>query len=218
MNVSNPPLPNSLAQSHNDNNVNAVADTTAILQTKAWLEQIVIGLNFCPFAKKEFVNNTIHYVDSQQTKIASAIDELASQFEHLANNPQLETSLVIYSQGFTDFEHYLELLDYSQDLLEDMDFEGEFQLASFHPDYCFADQSVDDVTNFTNKSPWPTLHIIREQSMSKVLATYKQPEQIPLNNMALARDKGYQFFAHCLASIKQKTVTDSSDGQSSEQK
>ncbi|MBO9491383.1 DUF1415 domain-containing protein [Endozoicomonas sp. G2_1] len=218
MNVSNPSLPNSLAQSHKDNNVNAVADTTAILQTKAWLEQIVIGLNFCPFAKKEFVNNTIHYVDSQQIKITSAIDELASQFEHLANNPQLETSLVIYSQGFTDFEHYLELLDYSQDLLEDMGFEGEFQLASFHPDYCFADQSVDDVTNFTNKSPWPTLHIIREQSMSKVLATYKQPEQIPLNNMSLARDKGYQFFAHCLASIKQKTANGSSDGQSRDQK
>ena len=214
MNVSNPPLPNSLAQSHKD----AVADTTAILQTKAWLEQIVIGLNFCPFAKKEFVNNTIHYVDSQQIKITSAIDELASQFEHLANNPQLETSLVIYSQGFTDFEHYLELLDYSQDLLEDMGFEGEFQLASFHPDYCFADQSVDDVTNFTNKSPWPTLHIIREQSMSKVLATYKQPEQIPYNNMALARDKGYQFFANCLASIKQTTVIDSSASKSPERK
>ena len=216
MNVSNLPLSNSLVQHQTD--VNAVADTTAILQTKAWLEQIVIGLNFCPFAKKEFVNNTIHYVDSQQTKIASAIDELASQFEHLANNPQLETSLVIYSHGFTDFEHYLELLDYSQDLLEDMGFEGEFQLASFHPDYCFADQSVDDVTNFTNKSPWPTLHIIREKSMSKVLATYKQPEQIPLNNMALARDKGYQFFASCLASIKQKTAIGSSDGQSSKQK
>lgn len=175
--------------------MNTKANTSpVILATQEWLKEIIIGLNFCPFAKKEWINNTIDYYVSEQAKLKKALAELHEQCEKLANSPNTETSLLIYDGGFRDFNTYLELVDYANEFLVEWGFEGVFQLASFHPEYCFADDDYDDAANYTNRSPFPMIHLIRESSMERVLAVYKNPELIPENNMTLARSKGTDYF------------------------
>ncbi|MCO4798437.1 MAG: DUF1415 domain-containing protein [Colwelliaceae bacterium] len=176
----------------------------AISKTKQWLEQVIIGLNFCPFAKKELVNNTIQYHVCPQVRIEKALEEFAQQCEYLEKHPEVETTLFICSLGFRDFETYLDLVDYANDLLIDLGYEGIFQIASFHPDYIFEGEDVDDASNYTNRSPLPTLHLIREESMARVLAVYDKPEQIPENNIALSREKGSKFFQQILKQIHRR--------------
>ena len=176
----------------------------AILKTKKWLEQIIIGLNFCPFAKKEFVNNTIHYHICSDVRLEKTLTAFAQQCEYLIAHPEIETSLFICSLGFRDFEQYLDLVDYANQLLEDLGHEGTFQIASFHPDYVFEGENKADASNFTNRSPLPILHILREESMSKVLRVYDQPELIPDNNIALAREKGSHYFKQILKNIHRR--------------
>ncbi len=173
-----------------------------IEQTQQWLEQVIIGLNFCPFAKKEFVNQSIYYHLSVQEQLKSALVEFLTQCHYLRDNPEIETSLLIYSQGFRDFNRFLDLVDYANELIVDYDFEGIFQIATFHPEYCFADADYDDASNYTNRSPYPTLHLLREQSMERVLSIYKNPEAIPTSNIALAEKKGANYFKALLQKIK----------------
>ena len=175
-----------------------------ITQTKQWLAQVIVGLNFCPFAKKELVNDSIHYQLSKHTKIDHALTELIGQCAYLQQHIEIETTLVIYSDGFKSFESYLNLVSYAEEFLIASGFEGVFQLASFHPDYYFDGEDFDDAANFTNRSPYPTLHIIREKSMERVLSVYKNPEKIPENNIALARKKGCEFFIKLLKEIKKE--------------
>ena len=170
-------------------------------QTKEWIAQIIVGLNFCPFAKKELVNNAIYYYVSDQQKLKNALNEFVDQCRYLANNPSIETSLLVFSNGFADFQRYLALVDYCNDLLFNEGYEGVFQIASFHPNYCFEGDDYDDAANFTNRSPYPTLHLIREASMEKVLSVYKNPEEIPENNISLARQKGHLFFEKVLKNL-----------------
>jgi len=173
-----------------------------ITQTKKWIDNVIVGLNFCPFAKKEVVNNTIHYYVSQQKKLKPALTELIEQCVLLKNEPTIETSLIIFDEGFKSFEQYLTLVDYATEVLIDAGFEGEFQLATFHPEYYFDGAEFDDAENYTNRSPYPTLHLLREASLTRVLTTYKNPEDIPENNMRLAQQKGRLYFEEMLHHIK----------------
>lgn len=172
-----------------------------ILKTKQWLEEIIIGLNFCPFAKKEFVGNKIDYVLSSAVTITKAANEVLERCFWLQQHKEAETSLLLFNQGFDDFQYYLDVVDEATNLLFDNGFEGEFQLASFHPDYCFAGEKSTDPANYTNRSPLPIIHIIREESLSKVLSVYKHPEQIPEDNILLAREKGNNYFEQVLQAI-----------------
>ncbi|WP_286261849.1 DUF1415 domain-containing protein [Thalassotalea atypica] len=174
----------------------------AISQTKAWLDEVVIGLNFCPFAKKEFVNNTIAYAVSAHSQLKLALEEVALQFELLAHDAEIETSLLIFTDGYLQFERFLDLVDYSNDLLIDLGFEGIFQLANFHPDYFFEGEPLDSASHYTNRSPYPTLHFIREKSMERALNHYPNPELIPENNIALTQEKGCDYFEQILKRIK----------------
>ncbi|WP_206485676.1 DUF1415 domain-containing protein [Thalassotalea sp. G2M2-11] len=176
----------------------------AIVKTQQWLEQVIIGLNFCPFAKKEFVNNTIHYYVCPQARLESALAEFAEQLHYLDQHPEVETTLFICSLGFREFTHYLDLVDYANELLVELGFEGVFQIASFHPDYVFEGEAPDDASNYTNRSPLPTLHLIREQSMARVLSVYPDPELIPEQNIALAREKGSRYFSQILKRIHRR--------------
>jgi len=176
----------------------------AVIKTKQWLEQIIIGLNFCPFAKKEFVNNTICYHICAQARLEKTLEEFAEQLTVLAEKPEVETSLFICSLGFRDFEDYLDLVDYANELLVDLGYEGIFQIASMHPEYVFEGEEPDDAANYTNRSPLPLLHIIREASMSKVLSVYNEPEMIPENNIELAREKGAKYFQQILKQIHRR--------------
>lgn len=180
-------------------------ESDVVLATKQWLEEIIIGLNFCPFAKKEFVNNTICYFESETEQVKPALHELIEQCRYLQAHDELETTLIIYNNGFRSFERYLDLVEYGNDLLVDSGFEGIFQLASMHPEYCFADEDFDDASNFTNRSPFPIIHIIREASMARVLSVYSNPEQIPDNNIASAHAKGANFFQEVLKRIHQQS-------------
>ncbi|MBL4764666.1 MAG: DUF1415 domain-containing protein [Colwellia sp.] len=179
-------------------------EQSAVLATKQWLDEIVIGLNICPFAKKEFVNNTIHYHLSKTEQVKPALHELIEQCRYLQSHDELETTLIIYGNGFRSFDRYLDLVDYANDLLVDSGFEGIFQLASMHPEYCFDGEDYDNASNFTNRSPYPILHIIREASMSRVLSVYNEPEKIPENNIKLTHQKGANFFQQVLTRIHQK--------------
>ncbi|GHF90830.1 DUF1415 domain-containing protein [Thalassotalea marina] len=184
--------------------MNKLNEQQAIEATKLWLEKIIIDLNFCPFAKKEFVNNTVHYHVHSSQDLKRAIEDFAKQCLYLSNHAEIETTLFICNQGFDDFEDYLDLLDIANEMVFSLGFEGIFQLASFHPDYVFEGEDKNDASNSTNRSPLPTIHIIREESMEKVLAVYKNPENIPTNNIALAREKGSDFFKNVMNEILSK--------------
>lgn len=176
----------------------------AIAKSQQWLEEVIIGLNFCPFAKKEFVNNTIHYHVCAQARLDKALEELVAQIMFLDETPEVETTLFVCSLGFRNFEKYLDLVDYANEVLIDLGYEGVFQIASFHPDYVFDGEDENDASNYTNRSPLPTLHLIREASMEKVLSLYSQPELIPENNIELARDKGSSYFKSVLKKINRR--------------
>lgn len=167
--------------------------------TQKWVKEVIMKYNICPFARKEVENNSIRYVVIEQTKIKMVIKNLISECELLNTQDKVETSLLILPRGFEGFYDYLNLVDRANDALLDNGYEGQYQLASFHPDYCFEDAPQDDVANYTNRSPYPTLHIIREASMEKALSEYRDPESIPERNIAFARKKGCDFFEKLLA-------------------
>lgn len=155
------------------------------LEIWRWLDDVVIGLNLCPFAKKPRSNQQIKVVVSQQRKNKALLNAFVQELELLAKTPpeQTDTTVFAASHHLYDFYDYLDFLDLAQTKLEQLGFEGQFQLASFHPDYCFEGAAPQDRENLTNRSPYPIVHIIREDSMAKVLAKYPNPESIPEVNI-----------------------------------
>lgn len=175
-----------------------------IEQCQQWVSDIVVDLNFCPFAKKEVINNTVRYCVAKDLDDEKSLTVLAEELQHLKNHPQVETTLLILADGYAFFDDYLDLLDLAQQFLKISNLEGVFQIASFHPDYCFADTSVDDSGNYTNRAPWPILHLLREDSMTRAVSAHPDPDGIPERNIALCEQKGRQFFIDYLASLHQK--------------
>ncbi len=161
-----------------------------IAQTKYWLEHVVIGLNFCPFARPVFEKQAIHYQVSGATSLEKGLHELIAEARRLDRQSDIETTLLIFVAFLQDFEDFLDMLDIANDLLVEQGYAGVYQLASFHPEYCFAGSDETDPANYTNRSPYPMLHLIREQSIERALTQYKEPEGIPENNMKQARSLG----------------------------
>ena len=167
---------------------------TTISATKHWLEKIIIGFNFCPFAKKEFVNHSIHYEVVDDSNTEEQLMSLTHEFTRLDEHPDVETTLFILPKGLESFFDYLDFLQLATDLSIGLGYEGTYQLASFHPDYCFEDANQNDAENYTNRSPFPMIHIIREESLERVLEHYPEPENIPVRNVELARESGLEVF------------------------
>ena len=167
--------------------------------TKLWVDAMVIGQNLCPFAAPERSRGSIRYVVVQEQDLSAAMDGFLNELLFLQKSPEEEasTSLVIFPDGFEDFEVFLDLLDVAEDALVQSGVEGLFQLASFHPDYQFADLPTEDITNWTNRSPFPVLHIIREGQMGRVLDIYRSPDEIPERNVALMEKLGAQGLIKC---------------------
>lgn len=161
-----------------------------IEQTQRWIKSVVIDCNFCPFAAKVFFEKKIHYSVKSDVAMAECLDHLKEELNYLQLQTSIETSFVIYPTDFLDFEEYLNLVRKAEKLLIKENLDSVFQIASFHPDYCFADSEFEDAANYTNRSIYPMLHILREDSLTKVLKLFPNPEQIPLNNMDFARNKG----------------------------
>ncbi|WP_251358651.1 DUF1415 domain-containing protein [Kangiella sp. TOML190] len=173
-------------------------EAKAIQATKYWLLKTVIGFNFCPFAKRELIRNSIDYQVSDTLQTEDALYQLMEVFKRLDHHKTIETSLLIFERGFAKFEDYLDLLDYANQLLEQEDYTGIYQIASFHPNYIFDGVDQDDASNYTNRSPYPILHILREASLEKALQHLENPEEIPERNISLAQEKGTRVFEKVL--------------------
>ncbi len=180
----------------------AIEAINAVRQVTQWLEKTVIDLNFCPFARKPFDRGGIHFSVVVDRKDRQVLEQLLIECQALVSKPEYDTTLMILSSGYDDFYRYLELLDMAQQLLIMEGYEGEFQLASFHPHYCFDGVDYDDASNFTNRSPYPLLHIIREAQLEEALLVYPNADMIPENNIQTARNKGSAYFESILQEIK----------------
>lgn len=163
---------------------------TIIQQTKNWLSNVIIEHSICPFAKRVYDNQNIHYHVIDSDNMQTQLEQLILQCEAMDDDENKKTSLFILSKGLTDFENYLDLLEISTELMIKQGYEGVYQLASFHPNYRFDGASIDDASNYTNRSPYPMLHILRETSIEKALANYPNPEKIPEKNIELTRELG----------------------------
>ncbi len=172
-----------------------------IAQVRKWLQDVVIGFNFCPFARREFDAGRVRYrvFDGRKTRLALAT--VLEELRFLDKHEEIETTLLIFADGWGDFYSYLALLDAAQQILEDAAYEGVYQLASFHPDYVFEGEDVDDASNFTNRSPLPLLHLLRESSIERAIASDPNVDQIPERNKQLARAKGAEFWRSLLRSL-----------------
>jgi len=168
-------------------------DHDIIKQTESWIKQVVIDCNFCPFAAKALLKKTIHYSVHNQITDKDCLLILEQEVNYLNTNNHLETTFIIFETDFKDFDSYLILVNKAERWLSNNNYDGIYQLASFHPDYCFEGADDLDPANYTNRSIYPMLHLLREESITKVLAFYKNPESIPHNNIAFAQHKGLQY-------------------------
>lgn len=169
-----------------------ITSELAVQHTKNWLKTFIITHNICPFAKRVYDENSIHYEVIKNAQIEEQLQVLITICKQLDADNKIETSLLIYPHGLEDFDDYLDFLAMANALLEKQGYEGVYQLASFHPSYCFEGVDEDDASNYTNRSPYPTLHLIREASLEKVLMNYPEPEKIPLRNIEYTRQLGSQ--------------------------
>lgn len=155
-----------------------------------WLDTIIIAHNFCPFAKRERDRDSIRYALAASPKLEQCLQMVADELIYLDDNPRTETSLLIFASGFENFDNYLELLELGNEVLASLNYEGRYQLASFHPDYCFEGCNEDDVENYTNRSPYPLLHLLREESLTVAIDNHPAPESIPQRNIDLTVENG----------------------------
>jgi len=167
------------------------ASEKAIQETKNWIADVVVGCNFCPFASRVLKMDSIRYIATSSPKMEDILQAFLAECEYLDAHPEIETSLLILLKSNENFDDYLELVGLAEDLLDEEDYEGVYQVASFHPDYIFSGAPPDDPANFTNRSIYPMLHLLREESIERAIDKFPDPESIPDNNIAFARKKGF---------------------------
>jgi hypothetical protein len=169
----------------------------AIAETRAWVRRAVIGLNLCPFARAVDAKDQIRYVFSDATDPETLLATLVVELQRLADtDPEVvDTTMVIHPRVFADFEDFNDFLELADAAVEDLDLDGVLQVASFHPQFQFADTEPDDITNATNRSPYPTLHLLREESVDRAVAAFPEAEAIFERNMATLEKLGPQGWA-----------------------
>ena len=164
----------------------------AIAATRAWIERAVIGLNLCPFAKAVYVKEQIRYTVSEARTSDELLDDLVRALRALAETPaeEVDTMLLIHPQVLEDFLDYNDFLEVADAALEELELTGVLQVASFHPQYQFAGTAADDVTNCTNRSPYPMLHLLREASVDAAVAAFPDAKAIYRKNIETLRRLG----------------------------
>ncbi len=164
-----------------------------IASTRTWLERAVIGLNLCPFAKAVHSKGRIRWVLCEATDTEALLHTLVQELQHLAEaDPQdVDTTLIVHPQVLGDFLDYNDFLDVADAALAELGLEGVIQIASFHPQYQFAGTEPDDIENCTNRSPYPTLHLLREASIDAAVAAFPEPEAIFETNQATLQRLGW---------------------------
>ena len=160
--------------------------------TQRWLVRAVIGLNLCPFAKGVHVKQQIRYAVSAATTTDALLDDLERELGALAATPaeQIETTLLITPHMLGEFSVFVDFLDLVNVVLKTQGYEGRFQVASFHPDYVFADAEADDIANYSNRAPYSILHLLREESLARAVETFPDAASIYDRNIALLRQIG----------------------------
>jgi len=175
-----------------------------------WVQKTIVSFNFCPFAAPEVTKNAIRYVsleteqyepDNKTGLFQCALEVLLEECKWLDEHNETETTLLILPAGFDDFYDFLDLVELAEALLSEQGFEGIYQIATFHPDYQFEGCPADDPANYTNRAPYPVLHLLRESSLERVIARHPDPEGIPERNTELARREGAAPFQKILAEI-----------------
>lgn len=154
-----------------------------IKATQQWIDSIVIAENLCPFAKKEIKQHSVYFKCSQATTEETLLLDLGSELERLINTPSIETSFIIHPFTLTLFSDYVSFIEIADELLSALKLDGVFQIAHFHPDYCFAHSSPNDAANYSNRSPYPMLHLLREESIEQAVKLFPNPKEIPSNNI-----------------------------------
>ena len=159
-------------------------------RTRKWIIEVVIGCNFCPFAANVVKQQTIFYKVEESNEMDVCLDSFVQEMERLDNDEGIETSFLIFPNTFQKFDDYLDLLSLAEGRLKRNGYEGIYQVASFHPLYLFTNSVENDPANYTNRSIYPMLHLLREESIDKALENYKDPDSIPVRNINFAREKG----------------------------
>jgi len=164
---------------------------TALIQhTQKWLSSVIIGHTLCPFAKREVDRGSIRYAVVESGDPQTQLEHVMTECTLLDTDTDVETTLLIFPNGLNEFQDYLDALDLANALLDAQGYCGIYQLASFHPDYRFEGVPPDDVSHYTNRSPYPIIHILREASVERVLKTYPHPDLIPKRNIEKMRGLG----------------------------
>lgn len=163
---------------------------TVVQTTRKWVEDVVVGYNLCPFAKRELVRDRVRFVVTEADNEDSLLQALQAELRRLDDEPDVETTLLIHPDALQDFAAYNEFLDAADGLLAYLNMEGVYQIASFHPDYQFADTNPDDAENYTNRSPFPMLHVLREASLETAIDNHPDVDGIPQRNIELMNTLG----------------------------
>ena len=189
---------------------------TVIAETRAWVDRAVIGLNLCPFARAVQVKNQIRYVVTDAADTDALLEALREELRLLADaDPaQVETTLLIHPGVLADFLDFNDFLDVADAALEALGYAGVLQVASFHPQYQFAGTAADDVTNATNRSPYPTLHLLREESIDRAVAAFPEAESIYERNIAALRALGPQGWA----ALQEQCRNDAEDAENEDRR
>lgn len=168
-------------------------DGEVIAAVRHWLARAVIGLNLCPFAKSVYVKDQVRYVVSQASDDADVFDDLERELRLLAeaDPAQVDTTLLIVPHGLADFLAYNDFLYFADRLLGSLKLEGTLQIASFHPQYQFDGTGPDDIENYTNRAPYPILHLLRENSIARAAEAFPEAEDIYERNMETLRQLGH---------------------------
>ena len=156
-----------------------------VAATKHWIEQAVIGLNLCPFAKAVYVKNQVRFVESDALHVDGFLEELDRELDLLAaaDSQQIDTTLLIHPTLFADFLEFNDLTAIAEDAIAEHSLQGVLQIASFHPRFQFDGTEPEDIGNYTNRAPYPTLHLLREASISRAVEAFPQPQAIFENNI-----------------------------------
>lgn len=168
-----------------------VNNDSAVRSVQKWVETFVVGMNLCPFAKHEMLNNRVRFTSTKANSEEQLLMALQDEVELLNSEPAIETTLLIHPNVLQDFYDYNQFLALADALLVDLKLEGTYQIASFHPDYQFGGTEPGDAENYTNRAPYPVLHLIREASLERAIKEYPESSQIPDNNVAQMNSLGH---------------------------
>jgi uncharacterized protein len=165
-------------------------DDDIIGAVRRWVETVIVEWNLCPFARRELVGNRVRFVVTHATTEEQLLMALGDELGLLDGDSSVETTLLIHPEVLQVFADYNQFLDYADGLLVQLELEGVFQIASFHPDYQFGGTQPEDAENYTNRSPYPLLHILREESLERAIDGYPDVDQIPERNIELMNSLG----------------------------